>query len=124
MSGVDFNKLEQVRVSDAPKRTFAVVGKDLTEKQAKAGYYLQIKKGTKLDGFYNGSMIENQFNTEEIRLADENGNETIIKSCASLRQQLAKIEIGSPVRLIYNGLITLKKGPRKGKEMHDWQVLA
>lgn len=120
----NFDKLAKVQLGEAKLRKFVIIDKDLTEKQQKAGYYISVKKGTKLDGYFNGFSTDQTYNTEEVRLSDADGNETILKSCAALKARLSKIEIGSPVRLVYNGKEIIKKGPRKGKEAYSWDVLA
>lgn len=121
---VNFEKLKPVQLGSSTKRTFVITGKDLTEKQEKAGYYISVKKGGKLDGYFAGFSTDATYNTEEVKLSDADGNEIILKSCAALKNRLSTIEIGSPVRLIYNGKEIIKKGPRKGKEAHSWEVLA
>ena len=120
----NFDKLKQVTAGEVKLRKFAVISENLTEKQERAGYYIAVKKGSKLDGYFNGFGVDQTYNTEEVRLSDADGNETIIKSCAALKSKLSKIEIGSPVRLVYNGKEMIKKGPRKGKEAHSWDVSA
>lgn len=120
----NFDSLKPIVLGNGPRRTFAVVGKELTDKQEKAGYYISIQSGGKIDGYFAGFSTDATYNTEEVKLTDADGNETIIKSCASLKNKLNNLEIGSPVRLVYKGMEILKKGPRKGKSVHNWEVLA
>lgn len=122
---VDFDALTPKSLGGGQKlKTFTVVGKDLTEKQAKAGYYRQINGGDKIDGIFNGITKDerSEFNTSDVAILGLDGSETIVKSCASLSRQLADIEIGTPVRLIYQGKVKLTKGPGKNKEVQNWLV--
>ena len=126
-TSVNFDDLQPVMSGggSGTRRVFAIVGKKLDEKQKKAGYYKSIMSGDKLDGLYAGSEVESQYNTTEIKLiSSEDDSEVIIKSCASLKRQLETIPLGAPVRLVYNGKEVIKKGPRKGKEAHNWAVYA
>lgn len=120
----NFDKLKPVRASESTKRSFAIIGKDLTEKQEKAGYYFSVKKGGKIDGYFAGFSTDSTYGVEEVKLSDADGNEIILKSCAALKKQLSQLEIGTPVRLVYGGKDIIKKGPSKGKEAHSWKVLA
>jgi hypothetical protein len=120
---MNFDDLQPI-LKGSKKRVFGVVGDALNEKQQKAGYYTLITSGTKLDGLFNGFETNVRFGNEEIRLADEEGNETIIRSCSSLKRQLAEIEVGSPVRLIYEGMKDIKTKAGKALTVHNWMVYA
>ena len=124
-AAVDFSKLKPVK-GDMKLKTFTVVGADLTEKQKKAGYYLQINEGDRIDGLFNGMSTNTQgdYPSEEISISSLDGQEIIVKANASLKRQMAEIEVGSPVSLIYKGKSILKKGPGKNKEVKNWLVMA
>lgn len=126
MSEINFDALQPVRSGTVKLKTFTVIGKDLTEKQKKAGYYLQINDGDKIDGIFNGVKKDarSEFNSEEISILGLDGSETIVKSNASLRAQLSSMEIGTPVRLVFQGMRKLTKGPGKGKSVQNWMVLS
>lgn len=123
---IDFDALTPKSLGDGERKlkTFTVIGKELTEKQAKAGYYLQVNEGDKIDGIFNGVTkdVRSEYPSEEISILGLNGSETIVKSCGSLKRQLESIEVGTPVRLIFQGKVTLKKGPAKGKAVQNWLV--
>lgn len=122
---VDFSKLKPVK-GDLKLKTFTVVGQELTEKQRKAGYYLQINEGDRIDGLFNGMSANTQgdYPSEEISIASMDGQEIIVKANASLKRQLAEIEVGSPISLIFQGTSVLKKGVGKGKTVKNWIVMA
>lgn len=126
MSEINFDALQPVRSGTVKLKTFTVIGKDLTEKQKKAGYYLQINDGDKIDGIFNGVKKDarSEFNSEEISILGLDGSETIVKSNASLRAQLSSMEIGTPVRLVFQGMRKLTKGPGKNKMVQNWMVLS
>lgn len=123
---INFDELTPKSLGNGERKlkTFTVIGKELTEKQAKAGYYLQVNVGDKIDGIFNGITKDtrSEFNTEEISILGLNGSETIVKSCGSLKRQLESIEVGTPVRLVFQGKVKLTKGPAKGKEVQNWLV--
>lgn len=123
-AGNSFDDLQPLQRGSGKKRTFGIVGLELSEKQAKAGFYMLISNGTRLDGIFNGFEKNERFDNEEIRLSDEDGNETIIKSCASLKRQLSTLSLGSPVRLVYEGMKDIKTKAGKKISVHDWQVYA
>ena len=124
MENINFDELQPVLGNSGLKKTFAVVGKELSDKQVKAGYYLAIAEGDKIDGLYMGIAQDPQYGQDEVTISDDKGNLTIIKSCASLKKQLSEVEIGSPVRLIYKGKVTMKKGKYAGKQAVNWLVLS
>lgn len=123
LSCVDFDNLKPVRQA-AKLKTFTVVGAELTEKQRKAGYYLQINEGDKIDGIYNGMSTNNQgdFPSTEISILGMDGSETIVKANTSLKNQMASIEQGSAIRLQFTGKTKLTKGAGKGKLVLNWNV--
>lgn len=123
LGSVDFDNLKPVRAS-AKLKTFTVVGAELTEKQKKAGYYLQINEGDKIDGIFNGMTVDNRgdFPSTEISILGLDGSETIVKANTSLKAQMANIEQGAAIRLQFTGKSKLTKGPGRGKEVLNWMV--
>lgn len=124
-AAIDFSKLKPVK-GELKLKTFTVVGKELTEKQRKAGYYLQINEGDAINGLYNGMSTNTQgdFPSTEISISDLDGREIIVKANTSLKSQMADIAVGSPVSLQFKGTSVLKKGLGKGKTVLNWLVLA
>lgn len=124
-TAVDFSKLKPVK-GNMKLKTITVVGAQLTEKQSKAGYYLQINEGDRIDGLFNGITKETHgdYPSEEASVSTMDGQEIIIKCNTSLKSQLSEVEIGAPVSIIYKGKSVLKKGPGRGKEVKNFLVLA
>lgn len=120
----DFSSLQPVL--KGAERKFTVVGKTLSEKQQRAGYYLQINEGDAIEGIFQGITINTsgKFKSREISIADSDGNITVVKANASLENQLKSIEVGSPVRLEYRGKRKLTKGDYAGTEVQSWMVYA
>ncbi|NJO65131.1 MAG: hypothetical protein HC836_45595 [Richelia sp. RM2_1_2] len=128
LASVDFEALKpkSLGASELKLKTFTVVGKDLTEKQQKAGYYRQISEGDSIDGIYTGITVNDrsEYKSEEVNIMGKDGAITVVKNCGSLSRQLSTIDIGTPVRLTFTGKVKLKKGPGKGKEVQNWLVLS
>ena len=124
-AAIDFSKLQPVK-GDLKLKTFTVVGKELTEKQRKAGYYMQINEGDRINGLFNGMSVNKQgdYPSTEISISSLEGQEIIVKANTSLKSQMETIETGSPISLVYKGKTLLTKGPGKGKEVQNWLVLA
>lgn len=122
---INFDDLKPVKGAGTTKlKTFTVIGKELTEKQRKAGYYLQVNVGDKIDGIFNGITrnTRGDYPSDEVSMLGLDGSETIVKAGATLKAELSSIEVGTPVRLIFNGTKLLTKGPGKGKQMELWSV--
>lgn len=128
LATVDFDSLKAKSLGNGEQKlkTFTVVGKALTEKQEKAGYYRQISEGDNIDGIYNGITVNDrsEYKSEEVNILGMDGSITVVKNCGSLNRQLSSIDIGTPVRLTFQGKVTLKKGPGRGKEVQNWLVLS
>lgn len=128
LATVDFDALQAKSLGNGEQKlkTFTVVGKALTEKQEKAGYYRQISEGDNIDGIYTGTTVNDrsEYKSEEVNIMGLDGAITVVKNCGSLKRQLGSIEIGTPVRLVYQGEVTLKKGPGRGKQVKNWLVLS
>lgn len=81
-------------------------------------------KGVILEGEYIGA-IKNNFdeNKSDYKFQKEDGSIVIVNSTGSLAHQMAKVEVGSFVRLEYDGKKKLTKGKMAGKEAHMFTVL-
>lgn len=123
-AGIDFNKLKPMNGGGAKLKTFTVVGKELTEKQKKAGYYRQINAGDNIDGIFNGISKDERgdFPSYDVSLIGLDGAETIVRANTSLRMKMQDVQIGSPLRLTFTGTSKLTKGLGKGKVVLNWSV--
>lgn len=80
--------------------------------------------GVVAQGTYEGSM-PNKFNPESLdyKIRSENGDLIIINGTGGLRQQLAKVAVGTLVQIQYNGKTKIAKGKMAGKLAHSFVVL-
>lgn len=74
-------------------------------------------------GIYEGT-VPNNFDAEknDFKVRAENGDLTILNSCASLEKQLAKVTAGSYIEVTYLGKKKIAEGKYKGKESHSFVV--
>lgn len=113
------------------RRMVSVNGKDLGgNKQEGNLKFVRPSKLTDADvdtivaaGIYEGT-VENNFDKEKMdyKVRAENGDLTILNTCASLAKQLGKINTGSYVEITYLGKKTMESGKYKGKASHSFIV--
>lgn len=79
--------------------------------------------GVVAEGIYEGPT-PNTFepSRSDYKIIDDAGNTTILNSNGSLNSQMAKVEVGSYVRISYNGMQLVTKGKLKGKNVHNFSV--
>lgn len=79
--------------------------------------------GVILEGLYLGTS-PNQLDSSksDYKFESTDGNTVIVNSTGSLAYKMKKVEIGSLVRLIYNGKEEIKKGNKAGKLAHNFDV--
>lgn len=64
----------------------------------------------------------NKFGKENFEFEDEKGAISVLNCCGSLELKFEKIEVGSRVRVTYNGKKVISKGQFAGKDFHDFSV--
>ena len=107
------------------KREFKKVGAENSLSFIKASTLAEEGvKGVVLEGEYIGA-IKNNFdeNKSDYKFKKDDGSIVIVNSTGSLAHQMAKVEVGSYVRLEYDGKKTLTSGKMKGKMAHMFTVL-
>lgn len=74
-------------------------------------------------GIFEGT-VENNFDKDknDFKVRAENGDLTILNTCASLDKQLAKVKAGSYVEITYLGKKIMQSGKYKGKGSHSFVV--
>lgn len=85
----------------------------------------QLKAGdTVVEGIYTGST-QNVMYPEKLDFLfqDANNKKVVVNEGGNLKTRLKDIETGTLVMIIYNGKQMITKGPRKGKEAHNVEVL-
>jgi hypothetical protein len=88
---------------------------------------MSILKGDKVDGLYNGLITEKDRDGKdntEVEILGADGSTIRISAFAGLKRLLSNVDIGTPVRIIYNGKEKIKTGASKGNSFHMWDVLA
>lgn len=75
-------------------------------------------------GVYEGNL-PNKFDDTKLdyKIRASNGDLTIVNSCGSIASQMAKIEVGTYVELLYKGKAPIKTGKMQGKPAHSFVVL-
>jgi hypothetical protein len=79
--------------------------------------------GVVAQGIYEGA-IPNQFDEgkNDFKVREDNGDLAILNSTGSLASQMARVEVGSYVRISYLGKQTMSKGKMAGKQAHSFIV--
>lgn len=114
----------------APARKMVSVnGKDLGPKENQGALnFIRPSKLTEADnnkvvaaGIYEGPTPNNFDDTKsDYKVRAENGDLTILNSCASLAKQFERVTTGSYVEVTYLGKKAIKDGKYKGKEAHSF----
>lgn len=80
--------------------------------------------GVVAEGTYEGSM-PNKFNADQLdyKIRAANDDLYIINGTGGLKQQLAKVAVGTLVQIQYNGKTKIAKGKMAGKLAHSFVVL-
>lgn len=93
----------------------------------------QYNEGDVVVGVYEGVHVDNfKKNNAKVKVhyaefadgtgADFEGKTLVINSCGSLEKALETMTEGSAYQFVYNGTITLQKGPYAGKEAHSVEI--
>lgn len=118
-------------ITASGRKMVSVNGKDLGGTKPEGNLkFVRPSKLTEADvdtivaaGIYEGTT-ENNFNKEKMdyKVRAENGDLTILNTCASLAKQLGKINTGSYVEITYLGKEAMQSGKFKGKQAHKFIV--
>lgn len=80
--------------------------------------------GTLAEGIYLGSVTNNYDDTKlDYKIEQADGSVRLINSAGNLTYQMNNIEVGQLIQVNYMGRQEIKKGPKKGKEAHTFEVL-
>lgn len=80
--------------------------------------------GTALEGVYL-EAIPNQIDDTKLdyKFEEADGTIAVLNGAGNLGYQMQKVSVGALVRVDYAGKQLITKGPRKGKEAHNFTVL-
>jgi len=120
--------------ANSAERTFKTVnGKTVSSNEESNKGELRFIRPSKLaaegvtgvvaQGIYEGA-IPNQFDEgkNDFKVREDNGDLLILNSTGSLASQMARVEVGSYVRITYLGKQTMTKGKMAGKQSHGFVV--
>lgn len=84
-----------------------------------------LAAGATIDGIYQGTVKNPRTNKMDVKLTLADGSSAILNAGGNLNYRLgeAKIEVGQPVRIIYNGKSKMTKGDFAGTLAHSFNVL-
>jgi hypothetical protein len=119
-------------VANGGRKMVSVNGKEISNGPKQEGNlkFVRPSKLTDADantvvaaGIFEGT-IENNFDKEKMdfKVRSENGDLTILNTCASLDKQLGKVTAGSYVEITYLGKKIMQSGKYKGKGSHSFVV--
>lgn len=80
-----------------------------------------LKKGTVITGTYAGSF-EDKYEKLNHRLSQEDGSTKVVNGTGQLNALMAKVKIGTPVELVYEGTSAIQSGQYKGTKAHSFKV--
>ena len=82
-----------------------------------------LESGTTIQGVFEGS-VPNKFNEERRDYKVRGADQTlyILADSATLNRQLAKVQTGELIEIVYNGKKTVKRKTGGMAEMHDYRV--
>ncbi len=84
-----------------------------------------LKAGdTVVEGIYCGSSANTTYpEKQDFKFKTVDDKTVIVNEGGNLKTRLSNIEMGTMVMIIYKGKQMITKGPRKGKEAHNVDVL-
>jgi len=82
-----------------------------------------LESGTTIQGVFEGS-VPNKFNEDRRDYKVRGADQTlyILADSATLNRQLAKVQTGELIEIVYNGKKTVKRKTGGMAEMHDYRV--
>lgn len=81
------------------------------------------KLGVIVEGTFQ-EALENNFEStkSDYKIVTDEGNTIVLNHSGSLAYQMSKVQLGSYVRISYEGQTPMKKGAMKGKLAHQFLV--
>jgi len=79
--------------------------------------------GVILEGEYLGPVLNPMSEKNDYKFKTEQGI-SVINNTGSLQAKMEQVEAGTLVQIVYNGKAEITSGKMKGKQAHQFQVLA
>jgi hypothetical protein len=86
--------------------------------------YMDLSKGDHLvTGIYLRESVSKRYGTTQFEVEDEKTSQiAVLNGSADLKAKMQQVKPGMLVRIIYNGMIVLERGPNAGAEAHQFSV--
>jgi hypothetical protein len=83
-----------------------------------------LEKGNTVEGTYLGSPVTKMYNKPFHKIRTANNETVALPSAGQLDKAMAKLTVGTNVKVIYNGRTKITTGRFAGKEAHLFEVYA
>lgn len=94
----------------------------LKPEEVTKGCYVSLSNGDSIAGVLKSSVI-NTFGKPDYTIELTNGSNLVISGAGNLPSRMNSVTPGTYVEITYKGKQTIKNGPQKGKESHQFEVL-